>query len=147
MIVTEETKATAQAVLDYLIMNPEKHDQTAWAGITHDTEDFPTYFWSTHNEATEENLCGTTMCVAGTAVYLSDGIEGLNACGQGAIGGTNATQETWVRRGAELLGLDMVEANVLFFTLDNDKAIDMLVAVANGDEDKFHKLTTGSSDF
>lgn len=63
MKVTEQTKGIARAVLDYIAVYPERHDQSNWlAENGHELY---------ADAVTPENICNTTMCAAGTAVFVS----------------------------------------------------------------------------
>ena len=142
MIVTEETKAQAQAALDYIHAHPEKHAQNHWVGINKGNA--ITYFWMDNLNVTEENLCGTTMCVAGTLVYLNEGVDGLNRLHHntmGVVDENDVVVNGWIVTGAKYLGLTSQEAYSLFFEMDEAKAVDMLTAIANGDEVKFQALS------
>lgn len=120
----EQTRANAQAVYDYIIMNPEKHNQAHWAES--DSNLFVSY--------EEVNMCGTTMCVAGTAAYLHTNEETFNSLVRGKAG------YHWEDAGQEILGLSDSQAFQLFYTMDNEIALDMINAVAQGDADKFAAL-------
>lgn len=120
MIVTEETKAHAQDIFDYLIMNPEKHDQSDWYNFYNEEDVL----------VTEENFCGTTMCVAGTSVWLKSGVSGLN----------NKYDYEFLNEGAKNLGLAYNEACTLFYGTNNEESLSLLAAVAAGDEDKFYDI-------
>lgn len=122
MFVTDETKAAAQGVLDYLESQPEKHNQESYFRLPANVKP---------ETLTEENFCGTTMCIAGTALYLDQGIEGI----VNFYDGLDADEYS-----GQKLGLDAVEANTLFYTFDNATALDALRAIAAGDEVKFHAL-------
>lgn len=117
MNVTPETQAHAQAILDYHLMNPGLHDQTTW-------------FETPDNKAiiTEENVCGTTMCIAGTSILLKEGMRGLNAQGR------------YLQRGQYNLGLTYEEADNLFYTTTNEQAMDAVRAIAAGDPVKFQAI-------
>ena len=127
MNVTEETKAHAQEILDYLRANPEKHDQTSWFDTGLDDKDGdPVEF------VTDDNFCGTTMCVAGTSVWLKGGISKLNEYSRLDV--------LFEHEGACNLGLNNREAEALFFGAGNSEALDLLSAVAAGDEAKFGEI-------
>lgn len=119
MIVTEETKKAAQDVLDYIVENPGRHDQRYFVA---DGSSFQF----------DDNVCGTTMCIAGTAVFVTEGVNVLRECTFGAL--------DFEIEGARILGLDWDEANMLFYTMDNNVAVDMTNAIAQGDAEKFHSL-------
>ena len=123
-----ETQATAQAVLDYILMNPEKHDQSLWVKDANGWAPTPEQFDS----------CGTTMCVAGTAAWLTRSEEDFKELVRNGYIERESTG--WERAGAEALGLDYMQAAQLFFTMDNEVALDMLRAVACGDPDKFEAI-------
>lgn len=117
---TLETRAHAQAAIDYLTEHPEKHQQTSW---------FNTHNGSDVLFANEEdiNLCQTTMCAAGTVQFLHRGYVDVD----GAYGVPVDIDA------AQLLGLDEDEAYYLFHYSVNDQAIDALTAIAQGDGHKF----------
>ena len=118
MKVTPETQAHAQEILDYHMMNPGLHDQDSWF----ETPD-------NKGRVTEENVCGTTMCIAGTSVFLKEGIEGLN----------NA-HGRYVEKGQSNLGLAYEEANDLFYDTTNEQSMDAVRAIAAGDPVKFQAI-------
>lgn len=91
--------------------------------------------------------CGTTRCVAGWAVWfeaedrpeLGGGavfeiastyleVEGLPAPGSPAAGGRIASEIA----AAHILGLDTDAADRLFYTLDNDRAVECVEELAAG---------------
>jgi hypothetical protein len=138
--VTEQTKAHAQEILDFLSENPQVHKQfTFFYGDVETLQEDPT------------NLCGTQLCVAGTSVLLADGVEGIIKCENNVVDGL----ETWSYSNiaAKNLGLTyepnasflnanhyetlQAEANALFFCMDETSALDMLRAIRDGDETKF----------
>lgn len=124
MIVNDSTKAIAQKVDDYFLVHPERHDQNNWAALEDDEYRAV--------EIDDENVCNTTMCVAGSAVFVSRPIHEFRAF----AGGSNS----WEDEGAVLLGLDGDEAEWLFYDTSNEIAIDAVRAIANGDEDKFKAI-------
>lgn len=101
MISTEETKQMANDVLAYIEAHPESHDQR---------------FFILNPQ---ENGCGTTMCVAGTAAWLKYG-KGVD----------DVSVEFEARR---LLGLSQGEADVLFYEMSNERALAKLQKVALGE--------------
>lgn len=143
MRVTDETKANAQAVLDYILAHPEKHSQRHVVGLMDSSWNF--FLLPSSGESvedivlTEENFCGTTMCIAGTVIFLNQGIDALNRLGKPVII-DDESHTDWEIVGAEYLGLDLDEADSIFFEMSNSRAIDLLIAIANGDEEKFHRL-------
>lgn len=131
---TPETRAEAQRVLDFIMENPEQHDQTAW--------------WSALSRGSRrvadarDNICDTTLCIAGTAVYLQEGVEGLRERYDAFF----RSGPTLPERAADILGLSLDERNNLFLCMDNELARDMLIAVANGDQEKFDALAEAADD-
>lgn len=126
-------------VLDYLLTHPDVHDQTSWC---QDDEAFLDE---------EDNLCGTTMCIAGTAAFLSgrmvfrkrfgelsavcDGVPLMErADGFNSRGEQVADCGEWFEEvGAEYLGLDRSQAHDLFMNMDDDDALHTLKEYANGE--------------
>lgn len=124
---TAETRAQAQAALDYVTFNPHAHDQGAWVHVGH--EDDKSLSISDAVVSQDKNVCNTVMCVAGTVKWLNEGIDGLSHF--------KFNEDDAVREAGEYLGLEQEERYALFFTFDNDIAKNMLNAVANGDTNKF----------
>lgn len=124
MIVTEETKAAAQAVVDYLTVYPERHEQSTVWGDEDGNE-----ITSKADEQCPDDICGTTLCIAGTTLFLDGGIEAVKE---------TVRKNTWITDAGAKLGLDWGEAYELFHTWDEQKAFDATVAIANGDQDKFY---------
>lgn len=138
-------RAACQAVLDWLLAFPEQHDQSDW-------------------------LCGTKMCVGGVAVYLSGELNIDNDDNVTLLGHPveewhtiqcppNERGHTYLqvspvanehnvvdhrdyiaRRAAELLQLAPEEANHLFFNVTEGEALDMLKALANGDQETVEQM-------
>lgn len=123
---TLETRETAQAALDYIEAHPEQHEQNNWWTVA-GADRFP---------ADSYNICDTTMCVAGTAVWVKEGMDGMRRCALGI--GTG-----FEKSGREYLGLSVREADALFYRAGNEEAVSMLRAIANGDEDKFWEIFKG----
>ncbi len=142
MYVTNDTKFEAQRILDYLEMNPHIHDQNG--------------FWSVHDETganlddanvtdarldPDPNICNTTMCIAGTQRWLARGIAGLAEWDEDL----NIEPSHPTRRAADALGLSTQERSALFYCWDNAYALDMLRAIAAGDENKFKEVSVAYS--
>jgi len=123
---TPETRKMAQDVLDFVTFNPHAHDQKTWFD----------YDGGTPVISEDENICNTTMCIAGTTKFLAEGIEGLKSF----------ENNEWasVNEAGSLLGLDFDEYDALFYTMDQDTAVEMLRAVTNDDEDKFWAIKNSS---
>lgn len=105
MKVTNESKALANAILDFLERHPEKHNQDVFI----DGKD-------------EEIGCGTSMCVAGTAHWLLKGDKAFN------------DPRTSLDVATKALGLSYGERSVLFYEFDNERALNKLRKVAEGVE-------------
>lgn len=121
---TPETRATARATLDYIAANPEKHKQADFY-MVHGDDGMPQFG---DRNLTEQTWCNTTMCVAGTAVFVDGGLEALRNC------------EDFDTEGADLLGLDFYEGSKLFYVMDESAAVAMMEAVAEGDEARFDEI-------
>lgn len=123
----------AQLVLDYLIENPEKHDQREW--VTDSDGEYPRGF-------AEPNFCGSTMCAAGAAVWLMKGnpffSQVINSPNFIDVDGEHL--DKWTHHGSQALGIDYNVGDALFNTMDKSKALDLLTALANDDLDKFNHL-------
>lgn len=104
---TKATRLLAQQVGNFIEAHPEAHDQDSWI-----YEDSST-------------VCGTTMCIAGTAAFLVNGLD------------FKATLDAvrnhggWEQYGSELLGLDSEEAEVVFYA-ENDAAKKYIKRIAKG---------------
>lgn len=114
---TTDHAAFARQVLDYILEHPDEHDQT---------------HWGLHPDG-----CGTTMCIAGTAVTL-DPDTGVTwySSESGQFMGTTVIVDDDPGpievRAAELLGLDETQSHELFFDSTDEEALDFLeVHVAN----------------
>lgn len=111
MNITPETQTMAQRVLDYIHEHPEAHDQKQFFNDT--------------------ASCGTTMCIAGTALFLEYGIQSdyefFDRNFEGSF--TNVA--------GRLLGLTDYEAEDLFYKMNNEIAVQMLKCIITGDEEGF----------
>jgi hypothetical protein len=115
MKITPETQELAAEVFNFIQANPERHDQNIYF-----SKDNP-------NDDTAE--CGTSMCIAGTTLFLEYGIdnyvEALNFSGHGFISET----------AAPLLGLESkAESDALFHDYNNESALQTLKYIVTGDE-------------
>lgn len=126
MKITPETMAMANKVLDYIKDHPERHDQFSWVSVEGLEQ---------ASQLREDNLCQTTMCVAGTAVFLSrplDEFVKFDTVGTGAA--------VWETEGARLLGLDEDESEWLFYDASNEEALEALAAAAAGNQQEFDRV-------
>lgn len=131
MQVTKETMAVAAGVVNYIETYPERHSQSSW---------FRLALGGSNTEkttlVTEDNLCDTTMCIAGTAVFLTFTIEEFKEWDKDL-------EAHWEARGGELLGLDSSEASWLFYDCTNEEALKAVKAIAEGSQEKFDKVRHG----
>lgn len=127
MNTTLETQALARSVYDYLIENPEKHDQGSFVGMRDEDNIVNDYDGSVD----EGNFCNTTLCAAGTTVWLNGGLSAVNRC---------LSENNFENVAGSLLGLDDAEQWDLFFDAAEETALKLLLAVAEGDEAKFAEL-------
>lgn len=114
MNITQETKAHAQAIVDLHVANPGHHDQSFYIGGVN----------GRHNAEVPENLCGTTLCIAGTSDLLDQGYVSHYSFSDASL----------------RLGLGEWEAVALFYCENESDALDMTLAIANGDPDKFRSV-------
>jgi len=108
---TPEQMAMRKATLAYIEINPNKHEQSYWAD----------------NYSTEEttNICGTKMCIAGTASFLDARMNGRERF-------TPPSGVSWTQHGMEILGLDEATAGKLFSGGNsNSDAVAMLRALCD----------------
>lgn len=127
---TFEQQALAQQVLDYIEAHPEEHDQMTWG---------------------KQTACGTSMCIAGTAAFLAGvakfvqydnkdvpEVEAIIKLDANLI--DSKESDPFVKVGADLLGLDIADADRLFFCWDEEKAKEALRYVANGKQIDWQKV-------
>ena len=118
----------AQDILDYIDTHPQEHNQFSWAEAGS----------AESSRLSEDEFCGTTMCIAGTSVFLNEGNKGL------------FMRDRWLtslelrsgidRKAAKNLGLDTYQAWSLFYQWNESVALDLLRCVAAGDEKKFQDV-------
>lgn len=128
MKVTEDTKQLAKEILNYWKLF-NHHDQNMWVG-----EEEPVISKVKIGNA-EVKVCNTTMCAAGTAVFLRVSKKEFKRLAMFHF----SDDEEWVERGRELLGLSTREAHSLFFS-DDATAKKLMKAIAKGDQEKFDKI-------
>lgn len=138
---TARNRRKAGEILDFLVSNPERHNQAEFFVLKERPagwyDGYPTNTTAVKN-LTEENLCKTTMCIAGSAVYLGHTAAEIKSVLD------KGYSIDWVTEGAKVLGLDRNEAKTLFYA-DNENALALLEAVAEGDEETFHSIRYSSS--
>lgn len=108
-----------QEVLDYLLAHPQYHNQSYVISQVEDNID-------------EENICGTTMCIAGCAMFLDNPKEFMQVFSDPDIG-EGLEPHDWETRAAKILGLTGFEAADLFWVMNNDQALHALKEYANGE--------------
>lgn len=111
---SQEVIEHAKDVYDYLIKHPERHRQSDWVmtgGVV-------------GTIAGDISLCNTTMCAAGTSVFLKQGpaalIEAYQEDGVGELAQSN-------------LGLTTLEAEDLFFNMNEEDVLERLREIAYPD--------------
>lgn len=112
-----QTRQTALAVIGFWTLHPEKHDQSTFVSDLHDIKE-------------TQSLCGTTLCAAGTTVYIEGGIQGL-------LKMQHADDYTETAR--HLLGITYEESHALFYDMDNERARRVVAAIADGDTRVFNR--------
>lgn len=123
MQVTARSKRRAQEILDYIERHPDNHNQSSWFDQHDDTD----------VQIKNGNICDTTMCIAGTAVLVHYGPKAL-------VDPWSELGMDYPSAGRKVLGLDSHEASQLFYTMNNEKAKDMLAALAKGDVKEFASI-------
>ena len=120
---TPETRAMAREIADFIKSHPERHDQSSWVYVLDANEGAP---GAEYAEALKQpDLCNSTMCVAGTALFLEHGTEVFKKEWQ--------MGHDFEDEGASLLGLTYEEANYLFYDTNNEEALDMVEGLAVGE--------------
>ncbi len=128
-------REACQKLFDFLNFHPENHDQSQWAAEV----DVP----NDQDIVDPDNVCGTSMCAAGGAAFLAGRLTyAKHYVGASASrwiplvdGKIHAdTYPDWDMLGAELLGLDEIEASWMFHEASNDEVLHALKAYANGEE-------------
>lgn len=122
---TERTRQTAQNVLDWIHDNPQQHNQEL-----------------VHSQLGSDT-CGTTMCIAGNLLAQKYGLQtghdfrrwwDDNGYEQVQIPGFKDRHAyAWVRTAGQELGLTQDEAWDLFYTLDNEDAVQKLKHIVVGE--------------
>lgn len=110
----------AKRVLGYIKAFPEKHNQNSWVS-------------SPASVRATKSVCNTTLCAAGTAVFLHDGVQSI-------INSLDLNSGFKLpERARELLGLTPNEADALFYS-NNKSARRLLKAIAKGNQKKFDRI-------
>lgn len=125
---TKETRALAYEVLAYW-ERFNHHEQESWVG----DEDGFKIKKVVLPSGGEVNVCSTTMCAAGTAVFLSTTPKTF----RNFVAESGSTE--WEEVGGRLLGLDTYEEQNAVFYSDNKSAKRFMKAIASGSQKKFDK--------
>lgn len=116
MISTPGTRERAQVIYDYLVAHPEEHSQQNYG---------------------KKTACGTTMCIAGNAIitFRPDLVEWeMLDSGVKVLKGWFDAEGDIDNIAGELLGLGLEEQHELFYEMDNERALEQLKRVANGQD-------------
>lgn len=127
---TPTPQEVAQRVHDYFVKFPEKHDQETWFMVV-DGENFEEDPDLAVVDV-ENNVCNTSMCVAGTVMWNEYGRHGLR---QFVSGSDNERMAT--RHAGDLLGLNAHQAHWLFYYSENDEAKRVVKRIAKGKKNPF----------
>ena len=103
-----------EKILNYINENPQSFNVTTWK---------------------EESECGTTMCIAGLACYLSDILVP-----DFRTFSTDAMSDWYFNNARKLLNININEANLLFHLDDEEEAVSMLEEILL-DKDKEDQRT------
>lgn len=106
-ILQKTPQELARQIWDHISAHPEEHDQRWWKA-NHDLHLAP-------------ERCGTTRCIAGWAVYFTQGCD------------TVMTVYGYLKDGSKLLGLSIYDAHLLFLHTDDRQAVEALECVVKGD--------------
>lgn len=142
MKVTEQTKNLAQRVLDYWVLT-NSHEQKNWVSLEGGIPKITNEVIANR----EMQVCNSTMCAAGTAVFLSVPNEDFMKMCDDLLMTPHGTRLgdgfDFEDAGAELLGLDDIERSTFYYK-NNATVVDMMTAIAAGDKDKFEELLLGA---
>lgn len=116
----------AQEIIDYWDAHPGFHEQESWVGGK--------------VPYAEDDVCGTTMCAAGTAVFLAHGPSAVKQTLSGI------SDMSFAEQARDLLGLNYAESDALFYS-NNEQARNMMQALAIGDRDRFRAYAALASDY
>lgn len=128
MKVTNETRALAHEILAYWLRF-NRHEQSHWV------RDQEPQVYTEKANGQKMNVCGSTMCAAGTAVFLTSTTKEFKT----AVFENYYDQMWWTEKAGGLLGLDDREAHDIFHS-DNDTAKKCMAAIADGDEARLHDI-------
>ncbi len=130
---TDYNKAVAKGILAYWEAFPEKHNQGWW--VNTDEVDKVEISPTALPDGSVKDVCNTSMCAAGTAVFLTSSAPKFKEFSKKY----GYKDDFWVNKASNLLGLDSVEAYKLFYS-ENNTAKKLMQAVADGDKASFDKI-------
>ena len=128
---TQEQKNHAKDILNLLQSGRVTHDQESWVAHSLDGVSLGTL------PITEENLCETTLCIAGASVFLNEGIAGLSESRRVLFEEDSTIFE---EKGRENLGLTRSQADVLFYHANEAEALSAMLAISEGDENALKRI-------
>jgi hypothetical protein len=128
MKVTDQTRALAQDILDYWDRF-NNHDQRSWVADTDPV------IRSVKIDDKKYKVCDSTLCAAGTAVFLSS----TKTMFKNYAREHSSNDNFWEDKGAELLGLEYEEAYKLFYSSE-DTAKRFMKAIADGDSEEYKRI-------
>jgi hypothetical protein len=117
-------------ILDFIDNSPIEHEQSSWFWNRDTGSDDP-------DVLKQQNVCGTTMCIAGTQRWLEAGVDGLLELTK------SPGQEEARQKAGTALGLDIDEYKWLFLSAATSTARKALEAIAEGDSKQFKSLMRG----
>ncbi len=123
----KRNKKMAKTVLNHIKAFPEYHDQGEWFRL--DNGLGPSTAENVDKVVVDDNVCNTSMCVAGTVMYYNYGPFGLSLF--------DKAEEVAAEEAARLLGIDDAEAQYLFYEVDNDDAVTVLKNIARKEKNIF----------
>lgn len=126
---TKETRALAYDILAYW-ERFNNHDQDDWVGRDFNPD---TSISQVNVNGVEMNVCNTTLCAAGTAVFLGTPLDSFKLMAR------RRNDAEWQTRGGELLGLDYDESHFLFYMASEKNAKRLMRAIASGKQSKWDK--------
>jgi hypothetical protein len=133
--ITPETTEQARRVYTYIALNPKIFEMNSWFSVEG-------YEPNEHAEAAvidlSANVCNTTMCLAGTQVFLSGGKEALKRLAEEDI--DMVADATEMNRAAAAFGLSPDEGYDLFVNTNNEQAFEIISGLARGSAEEFYEV-------
>lgn len=126
-----EARANACRVLDYFEKFPDMHKQSSWFAV--DGTFTANYYAESVEVDPDANVCNTSMCAAGTVMWLNEGAKGLTYFDGAGVDDV----EAGIKRARKYLGLNEAQANALFVETTDAEAKAILTRIADGKKDIF----------